>query len=235
MTSQDWFNPSVQPPASLLTAPSTAPTDIDIRPILLGSQATPLLLQRGGGYQTSEQALNPLALSPTGPSPASSIYGGADLLSTFRPSLLEGGRRQGRQGKQGKQGRQGRQTLRKRGGGTLMPQQWYNPGVQDPVGTMSPLTTAASPDAIRPVLMSTFVSPLLQQGGTTRRMRGGMRGGFSPSVMGSFAANAQSAIVPLVLYGVYKLVAPEKKQTKTKTAKTAKTAKTVKTIKSSRR
>ena len=113
-----------------------------------------------------------------------------------------------------------------------MPQQWFNPGVQDPVGTMSPFTTAASPDATRPVLMSTFVSPLLQQGGSTRRMRGGMRGGFSPSVMGSFAANAQSAIVPLVLYGVYKLVAPEKQ---TKTAKTVRTAKTVKTIKSSRR
>jgi hypothetical protein len=142
------------------------------------------------------------------------LYGGADLLSTFVSPLLKGGRR----------------TLRKRrtSGGYLMPQQWFNPGHKDPVGTMAPLTTAASPNAIRPVLVSTFLSPPLQQGGQkgykkgSRRNTRKQRGGFSPSVMGSFAANAQSAIVPLVLYGVYKLVSPEKKTKSSKKTASAK-------------
>lgn len=197
MTSQDWFNPSVQPPTTLLAAPSTAPTSVDIRPVLYGSHSTPLL-QGGGGYLTDQQMLNPTVLSPVGPTPSSSPYGGADQLSTFVSPLLKGGRR----------------TLRKRGGGYGMPGQWYTPDAKDPVGITSPLTTAASPDATRPVLVSTFVSPLLSGAGRREKTRK-QRGGFSPSVMGSFAANAQAAIVPLVLYGVYKLVAPEK-QTKTK-------------------
>lgn len=207
MTSQDWFNPSVHPPATLAAAPSTAPTATDIRPLLIGTHSTPLL-QGGGGYLTDQQMLNPGALPPVGPSPTSSIYGGADLLSTFDAPLLRGGRRR---------------TLRRRGGGYLMPQQWYNPDVKDPVGFAAPLTTAASPDATRPVLVSTFLSPLLgagRRGKTRRGQRGGMRGGFSPSVMGSFAANAQAAIVPLALYGVYKMVVPEKKTGSKKRSKT---------------
>lgn len=91
-----------------------------------------------------------------------------------------------------------------------MPGQWYNPDAKDLVGGATPLSTAATPDATRPVLVSTFVSPLLSGAGRRGKTRR-QRGGFSPSVMGSFAANAQAAIVPLVLYGVYKMVAPEKK------------------------
>ena len=37
----------------------------------------------------------------------------------------------------------------------------------------------------------------------TRRLVNKMRGGFSPALMGSFVANAQTAIVPLALYGLY--------------------------------
>jgi hypothetical protein len=63
---------------------------------------------------------------------------------------------------------------------------------------------------VRPVLPATFQSPLLsgQTGG--RRTRRSHRGGFSPSVMGGFIANAQAAIVPLALYAVYHTVVPKK-------------------------
>jgi hypothetical protein len=36
------------------------------------------------------------------------------------------------------------------------------------------------------------------------------RGGFSPSIMGAFVANAQAAIVPLSLYLVYQAFVPKK-------------------------
>jgi hypothetical protein len=35
-------------------------------------------------------------------------------------------------------------------------------------------------------------------------------GGFAPSIMGSFVANAQSAVVPLALYAVYHMFVPKK-------------------------
>jgi hypothetical protein len=48
----------------------------------------------------------------------------------------------------------------------------------------------------------------LMAGGARRRTRRS-RGGFSPSIMGSFIANAQAAIVPAALYLVYNQFVPK--------------------------
>jgi hypothetical protein len=66
------------------------------------------------------------------------------------------------------------------------------------------LTTAPTADMVRPVLPATFV----QTGGRKARMTR-KRGGFYPSVMGSFLANAQAAIVPLALYALYHTAVPK--------------------------
>lgn len=66
------------------------------------------------------------------------------------------------------------------------------------------LTTAPTADMVRPVLPATFV----QTGGRKARMTR-KRGGFYPSVMGSFLANAQAAIVPLALWAVYRTAVPK--------------------------
>lgn len=38
------------------------------------------------------------------------------------------------------------------------------------------------------------------------------QGGFSPSIMGAFVINAHSVIVPAVLYTVYHMYIPKKKE-----------------------
>ena len=91
-----------------------------------------------------------------------------------------------------------------RGGGYGTSQQMFNPGVLPPTALIAAPSTAPTADAVRPVLLSTF------QTGGTRSKRRGARGGFSPSVMGGFMANAQAAIVPLALYALYRTVAPPK-------------------------
>ncbi len=69
-------------------------------------------------------------------------------------------------------------------------------------------STAPTATMVRPVLPATFQSPLLTQTGGKRTRR--FRGGFSPSVMGGFIANAQAAIVPLALYALYHTMVPKK-------------------------
>ncbi len=94
---------------------------------------------------------------------------------------------------------------RQRGAGYLQSQQWFDPKVLPPT-TLWPttLTTAPTADMVRPVLTSTF------QSGAGRKTRvNRKRGGFSPSVMGSFLANAQAAVVPLALYAVYHTMVPK--------------------------
>ena len=103
-----------------------------------------------------------------------------------------------------------RRNNAKRGGGYQTSQQYLNPSVLPPAaGAFAPVvSTAPTPDAIRPVLMSTF-----HTGGrrTTRRGRKALRGGFSPSIMGGFIPNAQAAIVPAALYLVYHTMVPKSK------------------------
>jgi hypothetical protein len=85
---------------------------------------------------------------------------------------------------------------RKVGGGVATSQQFFNPDVLQRHTTDAGVSTAPTDVAIRPILNSTF-----KLGGSRR-----LRGGFSPSVMGSFLQNAQQAIVPLALYSAYHLM-----------------------------
>lgn len=93
-----------------------------------------------------------------------------------------------------------------RGGGYQSSQQFFNPSVFPPTASLLTGSTSSAPTAmeIRPVLYSTF-----QTGGTRRNNRK-MRGGFSPSIMGAFTTNAQSAIVPAALYMVYHTFVPKR-------------------------
>ena len=97
--------------------------------------------------------------------------------------------------------RRAHRTRRYRGGGVQTSQQFFNPDVLPPMASAFAPVPSSAPTSteIRPVLLSTFAAP--QSGGATRRRR--QRGGFSPSIMGGFAANAQAAIVPAALYLVY--------------------------------
>lgn len=88
----------------------------------------------------------------------------------------------------------------KRGGGVVASQQFFNPQILPPSTVFPAPSSAPTYSEIRPVLASTF-----QTGGKTRRLRGG----FAPSVMGGFVANAQAAIVPLALYMVYHTMVPK--------------------------
>jgi hypothetical protein len=94
-------------------------------------------------------------------------------------------------------------------GGYLTSQQFFDPDVlqrHTNAAAHASQSTAATDLAIRPVLNSTF-----KVGGRRSRMRSrrgarGLRGGFSPTIMGSFLKNAQDAIVPLALYSAYHLM-----------------------------
>jgi hypothetical protein len=98
-------------------------------------------------------------------------------------------------------------TRRFRGAGYLTDVQYLGGPLSPVAGPLSPVITS-QPTAydVRPVM---YASPR-QVGGKTRRARGERkRGGFSPSVMGSFVAKAQAAIVPLALYLVYHTTVPK--------------------------
>jgi len=109
-----------------------------------------------------------------------------------------------------------RQTRRFRGAGYLTDVQYLG-GQLPPMASSLVSVPSSAPTAteVRPVLYSTF-----QAGGKTRRGER-KRGGFSPSIMGSFVANAQAAIVPLALYLAYDTFVP-KKGSQTKGGKTRK-------------
>jgi hypothetical protein len=96
-----------------------------------------------------------------------------------------------------------RKQKHRSGGGYLQDQQWFG-DYMPPTSYGAPLSTAATPDAIRPVLLAT-------RGGSRKMNRKNLkRGGFVPSIMGPFAANAQAAIVPAALYMVYHTMVPKK-------------------------
>ena len=97
-----------------------------------------------------------------------------------------------------------RRHNRKSGGGYQTSQQWFDPDVLPPATILAAPSTAPTATEIRPVLYSTF-----QSGAGRRTRRNRKHGGFSPSVMGGFVANAQAAIVPLALYTVYHTMIPK--------------------------
>ncbi len=93
-------------------------------------------------------------------------------------------------------------TRRSHRGGYLTSQQFFDPDVLQRHTDAPAVSTAPTDLAIRPVLNSTF-----KVGGRSRSTRGKrVRGGFSPTIMGSFLKNAQDAIVPLALYSAYHLM-----------------------------
>jgi hypothetical protein len=155
---------------------------------------------RGGGVQTSQQFFDPAVYPPSaGLLPAPST---APTASNIRPVLMStfqaGGSRRRSSRRRGA-----------RGGGYQTSQQFFDPAVYPPSAGIFPApSTAPTANAVRPVLLSTFSAG--QTGGTRRRRGARMSGGFSPSVMGGFVANAQAVAVPLVLYLAYHTMVPKK-------------------------
>jgi hypothetical protein len=154
--------------------------------------------QRGAGFQTSQQFFNPAVLPPHVPVLPVVSAGATDaairpvLASTFKV----GGSRRRRQG----------------GAAYQTSQQFFNPMVLPPhVPVLPVVSTGATDAAIRPVLASTF-----KVGGSRRRQTraAAAKGGFTPSVMGSFIPNAQAAIVPLAFYAVYHTMVKKDKKTR---------------------
>ena len=133
-----------------------------------------------------------------------------------------------------------RSTRRVRGAGYLMPAEYYNPSAHQPSSTAAAPSTAPIQGWVRPPLAATsVVNPdalTAQKGGwrKTRKMVSKMVGGFSPAIMGSFVANAQTAAVPLALYGLYHLFSAKKANAPASTARVA-TARVAKGGRHSRR
>lgn len=100
-----------------------------------------------------------------------------------------------------------RKTLRtQRGAGVVTSVQMFNPQELPPSTSWATnLITAPNAIMVRPVLPSTFVQT--GAGRNSRMTR--KRGGFYPSVMGPFLANAQAAIVPMALYAMYHTFVPK--------------------------
>ena len=112
-----------------------------------------------------------------------------------------------------KQSRKHRSRKVRRGGGYVSSQQYFDPDVFPPATMLPAPSTAATPEEIRPILYATVPPSALLKGGRrtrSRRFSRRARGGFSPSVMGGFLANAERAIVPLALYMVYHTFVPKK-------------------------
>ena len=97
------------------------------------------------------------------------------------------------------------------GAGYGTPQQMFDPAILPPhTAEATGMSAGATDAAIRPILVSDFH----QTGaGRTRRK---YRGGFSPSIMGPFLANAQRAIVPLAFYTAYHTLVPKTGDAKSK-------------------
>jgi len=105
--------------------------------------------------------------------------------------------------------RASRRASRQNAGGYQMSQQWFNPEVLPPSTIFPAPSTAPNAYEIRPVLNATFKASGGARGPSMRKGRA-TRGGFSPSIMGPFVANAQAAIVPLALYGLYHKFVPKR-------------------------
>lgn len=92
-----------------------------------------------------------------------------------------------------------RSSTRRSGAGYLMPQEYYDPSFRQPSGPASPTISAAPVTGwVRPPISATNV--IAPAGGRRNKT---MKGGFAAEIMGAFAANAQSAIVPIALLALY--------------------------------
>jgi hypothetical protein len=90
-----------------------------------------------------------------------------------------------------------------------MPAEYYNPNSRQPSApNASTISAAPVTGWVRPPIAATSV--VAPAGGRRSSKRKTMKGGFAAEIMGAFAANAQSAIVPLALLGLYAVVGAKK-------------------------
>ena len=113
--------------------------------------------------------------------------------------------------------RNNRKNNRKTGAGYLSPAEFFNPEARQPSSTAPAITSEPTLGWVRPPMTATSVmSPNIKRGGRRSTRKNSKRnsrknnrknsrknGGFAPAVMGSFVSNCHSAIVPLVLAGLY--------------------------------
>ena len=106
-----------------------------------------------------------------------------------------------------------RKTYRRvRGAGYLSPAEYFNESALQPASTGPTISSEPVPGWVRPPLSAT---PWIAPAGGSRKRGNSKRstrkvGGFAPAIMGSFVANAQTAVVPLVLYGLYTMLGMRK-------------------------
>jgi hypothetical protein len=108
----------------------------------------------------------------------------------------------------------------KRGAGYLSPAEFFNPNALQPSSNAQAISSAPVPGWVRPPLAATsYIAPA--GGARRRRLTRSERkvGGFAPAVMGSFVANVQTVVVPMVLYGLYSMVGAKKTTSNNKTRK----------------
>lgn len=110
-----------------------------------------------------------------------------------------------------------RKTYRRvRGAGYLSPAEYFNESALQPASSGPTISSEPVPGWVRPPLSATtWIAPA---GGSRKRSTRKV-GGFAPAIMGSFVANAQSAVVPLVLYGLYTMLGMRKTMKNTKKSK----------------
>jgi len=135
--------------------------------------------------------------------------------------------------------RKNRRNNRKSGAGYLSPAEFFNPEARQPSSTAAPITSEPTPGWVRPPMTATTVMSPNVKGGARRSSRRNTRknrssrknsrrnerqsrknGGFAPAIMGSFVSNAHSAIVPLVLAGLYSVFGTKKAASSAKPAST---------------
>ena len=130
--------------------------------------------------------------------------------------------------------RRNRRNNRKTGAGYMSPAEFFNPEARQPSSTAPPITSEPTPGWVRPPMTATtFMSPNVKGGSrrNTRKNRSRRNsrrnerqsrknGGFAPAVMGSFVSNCHSAIVPLVLAGLYSVFGTKKATSSAKPAST---------------
>lgn len=133
--------------------------------------------------------------------------------------------------------RRNRRNNRKTGAGYMSPAEFFNPEARQPSSTAPPITSEPVPGWVRPPMTATTVMSPNVKGGARRNSRRNTRknrsrssrrnerqsrknGGFAPAVMGSFVSNAHSAIVPLVLAGLYSVFGTKRAASSAKPAST---------------
>ena len=142
--------------------------------------------KRGGAYGVSERYFG--VNSSLG---SSHIPSSLSTASYIRPPLVQQGGRHRRSRRQG-------------GGGYLSTERYFGVDPSLAAAGVAP-STQANNSYIRP--------PLLAQKGGKRKSRR-VRGGFYPSIMGSFVANAESVMPMLAGASAYKLYRSSKKQSR---------------------